>query len=226
MLRNSSCNSPDQAREVICELGRRFYALGWVSGTGGGIAIRLRDRVFMAASGVQKELLSPDDIYEINLAGEVVAGPPPSRGLCVSACKPLFLAAMRQRDAGAVIHSHSKAALLATLIAGEYVEVTELEMMKGIRGVGFHDLHRIPIIENTAHEADLADSLSAAIDAWPAAQGVLVRRHGLYVWGEDWQEAKRHAECYDYLFDIVRQMRAFSLGPAPLPGDLSPNPTY
>lgn len=34
-----------------------------------------------------------------------------------------------------------------------------------------------------------------------------MRRHGVYVWGSDWEEAKRHAECYDYLFDFYVRMR-------------------
>jgi methylthioribulose-1-phosphate dehydratase len=33
-----------------------------------------------------------------------------------------------------------------------------------------------------------------------------VRRHGVYVWGADWREAKRHAECYDYLFEVAVAM--------------------
>jgi hypothetical protein len=32
--------SADDARRLICELGRRFYALGWVSGTALSAAIR------------------------------------------------------------------------------------------------------------------------------------------------------------------------------------------
>jgi ribulose-5-phosphate 4-epimerase/fuculose-1-phosphate aldolase len=80
-------------------------------------------------------------------------------------------------------------------------------MMKGLRGVGYDDVHEIPIIENTAHECDLKDSLVMAMRAFPKAHAVLVRRHGMYVWGEDWREAKRHAECYDYLLDIAVEMR-------------------
>ena len=45
------------------------------------------------------------------------------------------------------------------------------------------------------------------MQAFPKAHAVLVRRHGMYVWGEDWREAKRHAECYDYLLDIAVEMR-------------------
>jgi methylthioribulose-1-phosphate dehydratase len=197
----------DEAKALICSLGRSFYSLGWVSGTGGGISVRLGERVFMAPSGVQKEAMTPEMIFELDRRGEVVDGPPRELGLAVSQCRPLFLAAYDQRGAGAVIHSHSRSALLATLISGETFRVTQLEMMKGIAGVGYHDVLEVPIIENTAHECDLAASLSAAIDAYPKAHAVLVRRHGVYVWGQDWVEAKRHAECYDYLFGAAVEMK-------------------
>jgi methylthioribulose-1-phosphate dehydratase len=199
--------SPDEARRLICALARRFYAQGWVSGTGGGLCIRHGDRVYMAPSGVQKELLRPETLYELDLDGQVCAGPDAASGLSVSQCRPLFLAAIQLRGAGAVIHTHSKKALLATLAFQREVVLTELEMMKGLRGVGYHDVHAVPIIENTAHECDLAGSLTAAIGTYPNTHAVLVRRHGIYVWGSDWREAKRHAECYDYLLDVAVEMR-------------------
>lgn len=31
---------------------------------------------------------------------------------------------------------------------------------------------------------------------------MLVRRHGVYVWGPTWQKAKTMSECYDYLFEV------------------------
>ena len=193
----------DEAKAVICALAERFYALGWVSGTGGGISVRVGERVFMAPSGVQKELLRPDMIFELTLRGDVIAGPAAARGLCVSQCEPLFLAAMELRDAGAVVHSHGRAAVLATVAnPGDRVVLRELEMLKGLRGVGYHDVHEVPIIDNTAQECDLAASLREAIARFPKSHAVLVRRHGIYVWGADWVEAKRHAECYDYLLSV------------------------
>src|SRR5262245_44188994 len=90
----------DDAKRVICALGERFHSMGWVSGTCGGISIRVGDRVFMAPSGVQKELLTLEMIYELDRKGDVVAGPQ-AQGYTVSQCKPLFLAAMDKRDAGA-----------------------------------------------------------------------------------------------------------------------------
>lgn len=166
----------------------------------------------MAPSGVQKERLHVDDLYELGESGEVLAAPEQS-GAKLSACAPLFYNAFRLRGAGAVIHSHSIHAVMATLVFDDALRLTHLEMMKGIRGVGYHDTLVVPIIENTAHECDLAESMAEAIESFPTSHAVLVRRHGVYIWGEDWVEAKRHAECYDYLFEAAVKMKSIGLDP-------------
>jgi methylthioribulose-1-phosphate dehydratase len=199
------------ARALIVELCRQFYDQGWVSGTGGGISIRAGNRIVMAPSGVQKERLNADELFVLDMEGQIVERPP--EPLELSACAPLFLHAFRKRNAGAVLHSHSVNAMLATLVYESAFQVTHLEMMKGITGTGYHDDLVVPIIENTAHECDLADSMAAAMDAHPSAHAVLVRRHGVYVWGDDWVRAKTHAECYDYLFDAAVRMHRLGLDP-------------
>ncbi|MDP2341665.1 MAG: methylthioribulose 1-phosphate dehydratase [Deltaproteobacteria bacterium] len=206
-LRAEPVKNADDARRVIVALCKRLYEQGWVSGTGGGISIRVDDKVYMAPSGLQKEMIQPEWIFELDLDGEVISGPPAELGFTVSQCRPLFLEAMRQRKAGAVIHSHSRNAVVAAAIAERaqhsHIRITRLEMLKGLRGVGFDDVHEVPVIDNTAHECDLADSLREAIEKNPKVHAVVVKRHGLYVWGDDWLAAKRHAECYDELFAQV-----------------------
>ena len=204
------------ARERIVELCGVFYGLGWVSGTGGGISIREGDRIYVAPSGVQKERIDPADIFELSLDGDVVATPA-NTALKLSACAPLFLHAYRKRDAGAVIHSHSIHAMMATLAYEKEFQITHVEMIKGIRESGYHDILRVPIIENTAHECDLADTMGEAIDANPHADAILVRRHGVYVWGRDWIEAKTQAESYDYLFQSAVEMKKMGLDPTAIP---------
>ena len=195
---------------LICELARQFYDLGWVTGTGGGICIREGDQVVVAPSAVQKERLQPEDMFRLSLDGTVVERPE-DPALRPSECSSLFLAAIRLRDAGAVIHSHSIHAMLATLLFDREFVISEIEMIKGIEGMSYHDELVVPIIDNTSRECDLAESLEAAIVAYPRTQAVLVRRHGVYVWGRDWQHAKTQAECYDYLFRAAVEMRRLGI---------------
>ncbi|XP_066980010.1 probable methylthioribulose-1-phosphate dehydratase isoform X1 [Macrobrachium rosenbergii] len=210
--------------ELICELGQVFYSLGWVSGTGGGISIKTGDQIYVAPSGVQKERLQPEDIFVLSPDGEEVVIPPLQKNLKISQCTPLFMLAYKMRGAGAVIHSHSKAAVMATLAyPGPEFRVTHLEMIKGIkcgsedRQMRYDEELIVPIIENTPFEADLADSMSQALELYPDTQAVLVRRHGVYVWGDTWEKAKTMAESYDYLFDIAVQMKKFDVDPTKPP---------
>ena len=197
-------------RSLICELGRAFYALGWASGTGGGICVREGDHLSVAPSGVQKERMTPDQMFALSLDGEVVSRPD-DPALRPSECSALFLKAVVLRGAGAVIHSHSMNAMMATLLFQTEFAVSHLEMMKGIRGTKYSDRLVVPIVGNTESECDLAGALGASILAYPQTQAVLVRRHGVYVWGRDWIEAKTQAECYDYLFRAAVEMRRMGI---------------
>jgi len=203
----------DELRSLICDLARSFYDLGWVSGTGGGICIRDGEQVLVAPSGVQKERMLPAQMFRMALDGTVVSSPEDA-ALRPSECSSLFLKAINLRRAGAVIHSHSIHAVTATLLFDTEFSVSHLEMIKGIQGFGYHDKLVVPIIENTARECDLADALEEAIVKNPGTYAVLVRRHGVYVWGEDWIRAKTHAECYDYLFRAAVEMRRLGIATA------------
>ncbi|HUO57494.1 MAG TPA: methylthioribulose 1-phosphate dehydratase [bacterium] len=204
-----SAASSQKTRELVCELCRNFYQLGWASGTGGGISIKEGNRIYMAPSGVQKERLKPEDIFVLDEDGEPVEEP--GQGLKLSQCAPLFLHAYKIRKAGAVLHSHSINAMAATLLFDKKFRIKNLEMQKGVEGYGAFDTVEVPIIENTAYECDLADSLEKAIVDNPKSHAVLVRRHGVYVWGKDWKQAKTHAECYDYLFEAAGRMKQLGI---------------
>lgn len=43
------------------------------------------------------------------------------------------------------------------------LQITHMEMIKGIQGHGYYDELVIPIIENTAHERELTESLAEAV---------------------------------------------------------------
>lgn len=90
-------------RELVCELCKQFFNAGWVTGTGGSISIRHGNRIYMTPSGVQKERILPDELYVLDIAGEVLSVPhrkPGCRQPKLSDCSPLFLHAFQQRNAG------------------------------------------------------------------------------------------------------------------------------
>jgi len=218
-------DNPEHPANLIPELCRQFYGLNWVTGTGGGISLRKEDLIYIAPSGVQKERMAADDLFVLTPKGDVLRSPPADKKLKASQCTPLFFECYLLRDAGACIHTHSQHAVMCTLLWEKEFKITHQEMIKGIRrgksgqACNYYDTLVVPIIENTAHEMDLKDSLSAAIKAHPDTNAVLVRRHGVYVWGDSWQQAKTMAECYDYLFELAVRMKLAGLDPQAIPAD-------
>ncbi|RUS89541.1 hypothetical protein EGW08_002659 [Elysia chlorotica] len=214
----------EHPRKLIVDLCRQFYHLGWVTGTGGGMTIKRGEEIFIAPSAVQKERIKVDDLFVQNIKDEDLCLPPACKNLTKSQCTPLFMKAYTMRNAGAVIHTHSKAAVLATLIfPGTEFRITHQEMIKGIKKcttggyLRYDDELVVPIIENTPFEKDLTTALAQAIADYPDTCAVLVRRHGVYVWGESWQKCKTMCECYDYLFDMAVQMKLIGVDPTVIP---------
>ncbi|XP_058127364.1 probable methylthioribulose-1-phosphate dehydratase isoform X1 [Anopheles ziemanni] len=214
----------EHPRKLIPELCKQFYNLGWVTGTGGGISIKLDDEIYIAPSGVQKERIQPDDLFIQNIEGDDLQTPPDYKKLTKSQCTPLFMLAYKDRNAGAVIHTHSPSAVMATLLwPGKEFRITHQEMIKGIydyelnRNLMYDEELVVPIIENTLFERDLEKSMANALKDYPGTSAILVRRHGVYVWGHNWQKAKTMAECYDYLFSIAVEMHKVGLDPNAVP---------
>lgn len=214
-----------ETKVLIAELCRQFYHLGWVSGTGGSITIKVHDDsipkpnqlIVMSPSGVQKERMVEEDMYVLASNGSTLSAPSakpfPHKPPKCSDCAPLFLKAYEMRNAGAVIHSHGMESCLVTMISpySKEFRITHMEMIKGIQGHGYYDELVVPIIENTAHERELTNSLAEAIEAYPKTTAVLVRNHGIYVWGDTWINAKTQAECYHYLFDAAIKLHQLGL---------------
>jgi methylthioribulose-1-phosphate dehydratase len=82
-------------------------------------------------------------------------------------------------------------------------------MLKGLEGVQTHE-HRewLPIVENSQNMEALASEIRGLLDTNANIHGFLIRRHGLYTWGQDLTEATRHVEILEFLLESVgrRQM--------------------
>ena len=189
---------------LLAGVGREFYGRGWVLGTSGNFsAVSGTDplRLTITASGADKGALTADHILQIDEKGEVVGG----SGRPSDETR-LHLAVVRARAAGSVLHTHSVwSTLLSEAYAAEGRLVIEgFEMLKGLAGVRTHE-HRecLPIIENSQDMLALSRVLEETLWKHTAAHAVLLRRHGLYTWGKDLAEAKRHVEILEFLLEVA-----------------------
>ena len=103
----------EEAKELIAELCSNLYSQGHVSGTGGGITIKVAspqgDRIVMAPSGVQKERMRPEDMFVLDGEGNVVhtpeARPPSYKAPKLSECAPLFMSVSEWVPGRMVVHA-------------------------------------------------------------------------------------------------------------------------
>ena len=75
-------------------------------------------------------------------------------------------------------------------------------MLKGSPACGRTSIASGPILENTQDYGALSAAIKATLAKYPRTHGILIRRHGLYAWGSDLAEAKRHVEILEFLFEV------------------------
>ena len=206
-----------QTREILVELLREFHGRGWVSGTGGGICGPADDGgLLLAPTGVLKERVRPSEFFVVDPQDGHVIRPADDPSLRPSECNAIFGLTHRKRAAWSVVHSHALTAVLAADLVtsrSDHLEIRDLEMLKGIPGVGNQDVHLVPVIRNTPREAELVAQLTAVFEdpRFATACAVLVRDHGAYIWGDGVWDAKRHTEVYHFLFEATVARRGRQL---------------
>ena len=187
--------------DSLCRAAHECARKGWVPATSGNFSFRDQDRIFITASGLDKGAITPDDLLEIDRDCTVLAGQGKP-----SAETSLHGVIYRERpETGAIFHVHTVA---NTLLSNRFarngaVSLENYELLKALSGVETH-AHRelVPILENSQDYVRLALELEAALRNYPDAHGVLLRRHGLYTWGESTVGARRHLEALEFLFEV------------------------
>lgn len=192
----------------LVAIAKGLHARGWLLGTSGNLsAVVDREplRLAITPSGADKGELSPEQIllideYCIKTDGSGSTSGKPSDE------SPLHVAIATSRSAGAVIHTHS---VSATVLSDKHfaaggVAIEGYEMLKGLSGVSSHE-HRewIPIIANSQDMPALAEVIKDLLLEHSDAHAFLLSRHGLYTWGRDLTEAKRHVEIVEFLLEAV-----------------------
>jgi len=212
--------------DALRAVGREFHGRGWSLGTSSNYSVvvsREPLELLVTASGKDKSALSRDDFVRVDSSGRVTDGSDRR-----SSAETLLHCTIAELvpSVGAVLHTHSPWGTIlsgADLPPGSAVATLRIagyEMLKGLEGITTHDTHEdVPIFANTQDMRELSARIRerfAGLDftapGRPPLHGFLIARHGLYTWGRDLAEARRHIEIFEFLFECVARARLMPTG--------------
>lgn len=191
--------------EELSIAGYEFYRRGWVLGASGDFSAKITTdplRISITADANEKGGLDETHFLEIDDNAEVLQGfGKPSADTMIHLTIYRML-----RETGSILHTHS---VWGTILSERFykdgaIRIEGYEMLKGLSGVRTHE-HRetVPIIENSQDYVAQSHVIDNVIRENPGIHGIFLRRHGLYTWGRDVAEAKRHVEVFEFLFEVI-----------------------
>ena len=194
-----------RARELVAavtELSNR----GWTPATSSNFSLRLDDRhAAITVSGKDKGRLTEADIMVVDFDGHAVGSNhrPSAETLLHTQLYRRFA------EIGCVLHTHSVTQTVASRLfaAQGHVRFDGYELQKAFAGNSTHEGSMdVPVFPNTQDMPELAARVDAVLDR-QCLWGYLIDGHGLYAWGRDLAEARRHLEAFDFLLNCELQLR-------------------
>ncbi|GGA73294.1 methylthioribulose-1-phosphate dehydratase [Arenimonas soli] len=195
----------NRADEIVAAT-RELSALGWTPATSSNFSMRLDARhAAITVSGRDKGRLMATDIMVVDMAGKAVATEhrPSAETLLHT---QLY---SRYPDVGCVLHTHSHVQTVASRLyaAQGHVHLEGYELLKALAGNQTHEMAvDVPVLANTQDMDELAGWVDTLLDRQPM-WGYLINGHGLYAWGKDMAEARRHLEAFEFLLSCELDLR-------------------
>jgi methylthioribulose-1-phosphate dehydratase len=195
---------------AMVETVRLLSARGWTPATSSNFSTRIPgwdDGFAVTRSGVDKATFAREHVMLVDRAGRTV-WPDGARS---SAETPIHAAMYELFDAGAVVHTHSVNATAISLLhaAAGIIQYSGLELLKGFRGISTHEASvDVPIYPNDQDMDRFAAMIRRELRG-ENLHGFLIAGHGLYTWGQDLGEARRHAEVFEFLFELTFRLNGF-----------------
>jgi methylthioribulose-1-phosphate dehydratase len=196
--------------DAIALAAKDLAALGWTPATSSNFSMRVDNaHAAITISGRDKGKLGRADIMLIDLSGNAVG----------TDARPSAETALHTQvyrhwpEMQVVLHTHSRTQSVASrLFAREgVVRLEGWELQKAITGFDSHDsVLEIPVFPNTQYMPELESRGAAWLDAGRPLHAYLIDGHGLYAWGRDMTEARRHLEALDFLLGCELELRRLS----------------
>ena len=191
----------ERAAEALASLSRELHRRNWVPATSGNFSARLGDgSIAISRSGRDKALLEPADIMRVDLNGRPLDVRTPSAETALHL--QLY---RRDPEVGAVLHTHSLNAVVASLENPDGLTLSGLELLKAFPGVDSHEARlTVPVFENSQDIAALSERVEQHMQRHGQGHAYLIGGHGVYTWGASLADCLRHLEALEYLFQLHR----------------------
>lgn len=184
---------------------KTFAERGWFPATSGNLSMRVAGTsseplVFaITASGKDKTIQTDEDFLLVNEHSLPIEETTlkPSAETCIHA------EIYRLTSAQAIFHVHTVWNNLASeVFANRHsIPIDSVELIKAFN-IWKENAHiEIPILPNYAEVPRIAALLESRIQ--PQIPGIVLRKHGIYAWGANAFEAKKHVEAFEFLFEYV-----------------------
>ncbi len=192
----------------LADIKDELAARDWFRGTSGNLSIKVSDsplQFLVTASGKDKRKRTKEDFILVDRQGQPIE----ETLLKPSAETIIHQAIYSKTDAGCCLHVHTvENNVISELFAGEgEVTFQGLELVKAFGLWGQNDKVRVPIIENSADLSLLAQDVVHVLKN--DTKAILMRNHGITVWGRNGFEAKKYLEAFEFLFEYHLKLRSF-----------------
>jgi methylthioribulose-1-phosphate dehydratase len=196
--------------DAIADAARDLALAGWTPATSSNFSMRIdAEHAAITISGRDKGKLGREDIMLIDMQGKAVgtdARPSAETELHTQIYR-------RLPQMNVVLHTHSRTQSVASrLFAKEGVVLLEgWELQKAIAGETTHEAAlAIPVFPNTQHMPELVARVDAWLDSGKPLHAYLINGHGIYTWGRDMAETRRHLEALEFLLGCELDLRRLS----------------
>lgn len=212
----------EEKQSALCELASMQEWIadrGWNPSSSASLSVRVGPYTpdsfhFAVTSSSQAEYhpSSPSgNSLLVNASGE------PCEATNLQPCNDALIHAKiyRMTGCGAIIHAHTVYNNIVSEHHGDkgFVPVRGTEMIKEL---GYWEENagvRIPVLPNFADVTAIVKLIPTVLN--PDVPGILLRNHGIYVWGNNALETMRRLEAFEFMFEVeYRRMLLSSFGPS------------
>ncbi|GIP37420.1 methylthioribulose-1-phosphate dehydratase [Paenibacillus sp. J31TS4] len=193
----------------LMEIKELLASRGWFPATSGNLSVRVgpvldgQFRFAVTASGKDKSVHTAEDYLMVDENGQPVE----ATSLKPSAETLIHCEIYKATGCGAIFHVHTVYNNIVSDLFGDEgaIPIQGVELIKALNIWEEDARITVPVLPNYAEIPRIAELVAEAIV--PRVPGIVLRNHGIYAWGANAFEAKRHLEAFEFLFEHTYRTR-------------------